>query len=226
MNGTTLYEELLNDLNTYSEAEYARFHSRLLGEGDFRVLGVRVPTLRKLAKKYFPYFDEVKTFADEYYEVKFIKLSAAALLPYESFKAEVEDCVALIDNWALCDCFSAKCIKSNREDFLNYIQKFMADGREFYQRYALTTLLQFYVEEQYLGVIFDFVERANTDYYYVHMAAAWLIAEVLVKHYDKGVEFLQNTAIGKKTVNKAIVKACESFRITDDKKNYLRGLKR
>ena len=222
----TLYESLLVDLNTYSESSYAEFHKKLLGEGDFRVLGVRVPTLRKLAKKYYPNYEEVKNFPNDYYEVKFIKLSISALLPYERFIKEVETCVALIDNWALCDCFSAKCIGKNREDFLNYVQKFFTDGREFYQRYALTTLLQFYVEEQYLNVIFDYVERADTDYYYVHMAAAWLIAEVLVKHYEKGVEFLKNTKIDKKTVNKAISKACESFRISDDKKNYLRGLKR
>lgn len=226
MNGTTLYQELLKELNTYAEQSYAAFHTRLLGEGDFRVLGVRVPTLRKIAKNYITYFDEVKNFPDEYYEVKFIKLAVASCLPYERFVCEVDFCVSLIDNWALCDCFSAKCIAKNRDDFLRYVDKFMSDGREFYQRYALTTLLSFYVEEQYLDLIFNYVERADTSLYYVHMAAAWLLAEVLVKFYDQGVEFLKNTSIDKKTVNKAIVKACESYRITDEKKKYLKGLKR
>ena len=58
------------------------------------------------------------------------------------------------------------------------------------------------------------------------MAAAWLIAEVLIKHYDEGVKFLLKNSLDKKTHNKAIQKACESFRLSDDRKKYLKGIKR
>lgn len=107
-----------------------------------------------------------------------------------------------------------------------YIRKYAADPGEFEQRFALTTLLHFYVDGQYLETIFAIVERCDTSKYYVHMAAAWLIAETLVKHYERAVGFLSDNSLDKKTHNKAIQKACESFRLSNDRKNYLKGMKR
>lgn len=225
MSGTPLYEELLQELKANAEPTYAAFHKRLLKNEKLNVLGVRVPTLRKTAKKYSARIDELLALPDDYYEVTFIKLQAAAFLPWEEFINYVDKCVSLIDNWATCDCFSAKCIAKHREEFLPFVDKYLRGG-EFYQRYALTVLLSFYMEERWLGLIFSSVLGADTSLYYVHMAAAWLIAEVLVKFYDKGVEFLNSGALDIKTHNKAIQKACESYRLTKEQKDFLRGLKR
>lgn len=239
-NGTQLYEELLAELKRYAEPEYAAFHKRLLKNDKINVLGVRVPTLRKIAKKYKNFVPTLLSFPDEYYEVTFVKLQAAALLPYNFFVNYVDKCVPLIDNWATCDCFAPKCIAQNKDDFWKYINNFMLTGGEFAQRFALTTLLHFYVEEKYLQNIFNVVtgDEIDCNLYYVHMAAAWLIAEVVVKFYDDGVAFLKATAefydrkekgyefLDIKTHNKAIQKACESYRLTKEQKDFLKGLKR
>lgn len=238
-NGTQLYEELLTELNSYAEPEYAAFHKRLLKNDKINVLGVRVPTLRKLAKKYKNAIDPLLCCNDDYYEVTFIKLQAVALLPWEQFINYVDKCVPLIDNWATCDCFAPKCIQAHREEFLPYIFSYADSDNEFMQRFALTTLLHFYVEDKYLQHIYDIVqEDVNLDLYYVHMAAAWLIAEVVVKYYDDGVTFLKcnaecydkegkgNEFFDIKTHNKAIQKACESYRLTKEQKDFLRGLKK
>ena len=226
MIGTPLCDELLKELNSCKEPEYAAFHKRLLKNEKVNVLGVRVPTLRRIAKRYKNSIDPLLCLNDDYYEVTFIKLTAVSYLPWEEFVKYVDKCVPLIDNWATCDCFKADCIKGHRQEFLRYVQRYLATDKEFYQRYALTSLLSFYVDGQYLEIIFDAVKSANTDYYYVHMAAAWLIAEVLVKQFDRGAEFLQLNALDKKTHNKAIQKACESYRLTKEQKDFLRGLKR
>lgn len=240
MNGKPLYEELLEELKANAEPEYAAFHKRLLKNDIINVLGVRVPTLRKLAKRYKNAIDPLISLNDEYYEVTFIKLQAVALLPYEQFIKYVDKCVSLIDNWATCDCFAPKCISGHKEEFLPYIREYMDSGKEFSQRFALTTLLHFYVEEKYLQNIFNVVtgDEIDCNLYYVHMAAAWLIAEVVVKFYDDGVAFLKATAefydqkgkgyefLDIKTHNKAIQKACESYRLTKEQKDFLRGLKR
>ena len=225
MNGTQLYGELLAELKACAEPEYAAFHKRLLKNDKINVLGVRVPTLRKLAKRYKNAIDPILCCSDEYYEVTFIKLQAVALLPWEEFIKYVDKCVPLIDNWATCDCFAPKCIGGHKDEFLPYVSKYLHGG-EFSQRFALTTLLHFYVEEEYLQLIADTVRKSSRELYYVHMAAAWLIAEVLVKFYDKGVEFLKLNGLDTKTHNKAIQKACESYRLTKEQKDFLRGLKR
>ena len=105
------------------------------------------------------------------------------------------------------------------------MEEFFAQGWEFYQRCVLTTLLGYYTEEKYLPLISEYLKRADTDLYYVHMAAAWLTAEVLVKHYEQGLEILKGGSLPPKTHNKAIQKAKESFRITEEQKGYLESLK-
>lgn len=239
-NGTPLYDELLKELKDNAEPEYAAFHKRLIKNDKLNVLGVRVPALRKIAKSYKNFVPELLTFPDDYYEVTFIKLQAVALLPWCEFINYADKCVALIDNWATCDCFAPKCIAKHREEFLPYIREYTWSGKEFEQRFALTTLLHFYVEDKYLQLIFDAVTGNEIDYnfYYVHMAAAWLIAEVVVKSYDDGVAFLKANAgyydekgrgaetFDIKTHNKAIQKACESYRLTKEQKDFLKTLKR
>ncbi|MGN1373082.1 MAG: DNA alkylation repair protein [Candidatus Coproplasma sp.] len=221
-----LYEELLGELKGVADSGYAAFHSKLLNNPKIKVIGVRTPVLRSLAKKYAQDFDGLFALPDEYYEVTFLKLIVASRLPYERFIKVVDGCVSLIDNWATCDCFKAKCIQKHRQEFLPFVEAYLGVNAEFYQRYALVTLLHFYVEKEYLPIIFESVEMADTRYYYVHMAAAWLVAEVLVKHYDDGVEYLKLHRLDKATHNKAIVKACESLRITKEQKTDLLGLKR
>ena len=238
-NGTQLYEELLTELKSLAEPEYAAFHKRLLKNDKINVLGVRVPTLRKIAKRYKNLVPTLLSFNDDYYEVTFIKLQAAALLPYNFFINYVDKCVSLIDNWATCDCFAPKCIAQHKDEFLPYLCVYRDSDKEFTQRISLTTYLHFYVEDKYLQFIYDAVqENVDLDLYYVHMAAAWLIAEVVVKYYDEGAAFLKCNAEcydkeGKgheffeiKTHNKAIQKACESYRLTKEQKDFLRGLKR
>lgn len=221
-----LYEKLLTGLKANADPAYAQFHKRLLKNDDINVIGVRIPVLRKIAKEYADCRAELFALPDEFYEVTFIKLTVASMLPYGEFIKVVDGCVALIDNWASCDCFKAVCIKKHRDEFIPFIKAYLGVNAEFYQRYALVTLLNFYVEEQYLGLISESVKKADTRYYYVHMAAAWLIAEVVVKNYGAGVEFLKSGALDPKTHNKAIQKARESYRLTDGQKEELKGLKR
>ncbi|MBD5584235.1 MAG: DNA alkylation repair protein [Clostridia bacterium] len=221
------YDGLLKELNSYADESYRSFHKRLLKNDSVNVLGVRVPQLRKIAKSRLKSLDELLSCPDEYYEVTFIKLTAVSLLSYGEFIKHVDGCVALIDNWATCDCFTPKCIAKYRSEFLPYILTYIETDKEFYQRFALTTLLHFYVEEKYFDTIIHTVKKADTQkYYYVHMAVAWLVAEAIIKMYDDAVDFLNQGVLDKKTHNKAIQKALESYRLTDEQKTYLKGLKR
>ena len=220
------YRQLLTLLEENADLKYRDFHKKLLKNENINVLGVRVPILRKIAKQFGGDIENLLTFPDEYYEVTFIKLTAVSNLKYEEFIKYVDSCVPLIDNWATCDCFTPKCIEKHKKDFLPYIEKYLSNDGEFYQRFALTTLLHFYVEDEFSDIVFDAVKRADTQKYYVHMAAAWLIAEVLVKDYENGVKFLQTETIDIKTHNKAIQKANESFRLSKEQKNFLKEIKR
>ena len=218
------YSELVNRLHTYEEKTFADFQRKLIFT-KYEILGVRTPILRKLAKEYAGNFEEIFTFPNEYYEVVAIKLFQASALPYEGFCKHLNDCVALMDNWALCDGFKAKSIKRHKEAFLSILQSIYQRGGEYEQRYPLVVLLMEYVEKEYLQEIEQFIRKADTSRYYVHMAVAWLIAEILVKEYDAGLLLLKQGIVDEKTHNKAIQKAIESYRLNNEQKGYLRSLK-
>lgn len=219
------YSELIDELNSLAEEDFCAFQKKIVNPQRQKIIGVRTPVLRGLVKKYKAEWKTLLTFPDDYYEVTFIKLNAVALLPYEEFCSCVEECVGCIENWAICDTFKAACIKKRRDDFLPYIRKFLS-GEEFSVRYALVTLLSFYVEKKYLSFLFESLSSCNCGPYYVHMAAAWLTAEILIKEYADGIAFLKRETLPVATHNKAIQKARESFRLTATQKEELIALKR
>lgn len=220
------YEEALARLRTFEDADYRAFHKRLLKNDAINVIGVRMPCLRGLAKEWRGEMEALLSFPDEYYEITFLKCAVVGALPFDRFCALIDELVPLIDNWATCDCFNARCIGKNREAFLPYLRRYLADERVFVKRFALVTLLHHYVEKEYLPLIFESATACGAEEYYVTTAAAWLIAEVLVHAYDEGVAFLKEGGLPVSTHNLAIRKARESFRLTAEQKEELKALKR
>ena len=218
------YLEFLNELKGYAEKDFTLFQKKLILTKQ-HILGIRTPILRKIAKKYQQNLEEIFAYPDEYYEVTFIKLTIVSSLPYEKFIHYVERCVALMDNWASCDSFKAKCISKNREAFLKIIDRLFHTEKEFFQRYVLVVFLTEYVEEKYLPTIERYLSQANAQYYYVHMAVAWLTAEILIKYYENGINILKKGILPTKTHNKAIQKAIESYRLSKEQKDFLKSLK-
>lgn len=119
------YEEVLNELEGLSEEKFAAFIRRIIRDDKLKITGVRTPALRALAKKYKGEYEAFSRFPDEIYEVVFLKLSLAAALPYEEFITVSDDCVALISDWALCDCFAPAGIKKHREDYVPFIKNIL-----------------------------------------------------------------------------------------------------
>ena len=220
------YEEVIARLNAHQDKEYAAFQSKLLKNENIKLIGVRTPDLRKLSKEWKGEEDAFLTFPDEYYEITFLKCALVGMLKYEKFAEYVDKVVPLLDNWAVCDMFSAPCVKKHQKEFVPYIKRYLQSEKEFTVRYGLVMLLHYYVEEEYLELIFESVRAIKNQDYYITMGAAWLIAEVLVKHYEAGVRFLNEGCMSKAMHNRAIQKACESYRISEEEKAFLKSRKR
>ena len=218
------YDELLNELKACSEDNFAEFQKRLIPTKQ-EILGVRTPILRLIAQRYRGKMDSLIGYPDTYYEVTFIKLAVLSLSDYDTFLKYIDICVGMIDNWATCDMFKPKCLHKHKEDFLPHLERLFSNGGEFYERYVLVTLLGYYVEEKYLPLIKEYVEKADTSRYYVYMAVAWLVAEIIIKYPDFGKGILRFRVLDEKTHNKAIQKARESYRLNKVEKEYLNSLK-
>lgn len=218
------YSKLIETLRAYADTKFADFQRRLIFT-EREILGVRTPILRKIAKEYRGEIDELLSFPDEYYEVVFIKLTVVASLPYEEFVSRLELCVSLIDNWALCDSFKAKCISNHKTEFLPVLEDLFSTGKEYYERYVFVVFLAEYIDEKYLPTVISYIKRADLKPYYIYMSVSWLVAEILAKEYAWGLKILRLGILDKKTHNKAIQKGIESYRINQEQKEYLRSLK-
>ena len=141
------YTELIEQLRSYAEADFATFQRKLIFTKQ-KILGVRTPILRKLSKRFITKTEEVLDFPDDYYEVTFIKILTVSALKYEQFILYVEKCVSLMDNWATCDCFKAKCIDTHKDEFLSILERLFVQEKEYYVRFVLVMLLTYYVEEK------------------------------------------------------------------------------
>ena len=83
---------------------------------------------------------------------------------------------------------------------------------------------------EYLGEEFkdEYLELAISNKgedYYLKMMVAWYFATALAKQYDSAVKFIEDRRLDDWTHKKAIQKALESYRISDEHKEYLKSLK-
>lgn len=215
-----------------ADQKYKEFHSGLC-PGTDNIIGVRVPVLRNYAKellKRYEIEELLKQIDDQYYEEIMLQgmLIGLAKQDFETRQKQIEKFVPKIDNWAVCDVFCAglKATKKRKKEMWDFIQKYLRSDQEFEIRFGVVMILDYYIEEEYLKKNFQIFDSITSQAYYVQMAVAWAISIALIKFYDETVKYLQTANLDDFTYNKALQKAIESYRITDEKKQILREMKR
>ena len=93
-------------------------------------------------------------------------------------------------------------------------------------RFGIEMLMKHFLDGAFSSEFPERVAAIRSEDYYVNMMIAWYFATALAKQYDRVLPFLQEERLDKRTHNKAVQKAVESLRITDEQKNYLRTLRR
>ncbi len=213
--------------------KYRDFSRKLIPDTSLLMIGVRTPTIRNLAKTLskeklndcIEFFNHTHV----YYEEVFLhaELIAKIYTDTNQLLPEIEKFLPKIDNWAICDCFasSLKTVGKSKEIFMPFIIKWLSSAHIYTIRFAINLLLRYYINEKYIQTTIQLVKNVKNDNYYVNMALSWLWCECLIKFYDITVRYIQQKSLPKFVQNKSIQKAIESFRITEDKKSYLRTLK-
>lgn len=223
------YRALMEELESLADEKYRDFQTGLIKE-PVQMLGVRVPALRKIAKRYKTEEDmiELLSYPDELFEIRFITLLVIAEWPYQQFRKGMMYSLDLIDNWALCDSFAPKCLKDpdNQADFLYDIVVLLKTRKEFYERFALVTLLKFYMTDEYLTTIYMLSEYAHTEMKNVQTGVAWLLCEACVNFYDRTKEFLKTAKLDEDTFGLTIRKCCDSTRLSKEQKTELKDIKK
>lgn len=238
--------ELKKMLFKNQDLKYRDFHASLLPNIDKKtIIGVRVPTMRKIAKEFASSATPVELgkFLDKlphkYFEENQVHLFAVERIKdFDECVRRIEQFLPYIDNWAVCDGKSPKALLKDESRFYAKICEWLKSAKPYTVRFGVNMLMAFFLDGRFdkrqLKLVaaidenlFDDAGRAEcpTDRYYVQMVIAWYMATALAKQWDATFPYIKGRKLSPWIHNKTIQKACESYRITDAQKKILRGLK-
>ncbi len=211
------------------DIKYRDFHAKLLPEIDKgRIIGVRVPALRKLAKE-IP-SEEARSFIGElpheYIEENNLHgFIIANIKDFAEVISELQIFLPYVDNWATCDLISPKIFKKNLSKLMPYIDEWLHSTETYTIRFGIEMLMSFYLDGDFKAEYLDKVAKIQSEEYYVRMMVAWYFATALAKQYDATVGIIEQHRLDDWTHRKTIQKAVESRRLTLEQKEYLKSFR-
>lgn len=224
-------DELLKELMLLKEEKYKKFVEPFL-PGCENILGIRIPKLRKLAKRIAKEkpLEYLATARDNYFEETMLQG-----LVINELKADIEvvleetrKFVPKISNWSLCDsfCVGLKIVKENKVRVWEFIKYYLNSDKSYDIRFGIVIILYFYNDEEYLKRDFKVFNSVLMDDYYVEMALAWAIATCFTKFPKETMEYLKDNQLNKATYNKSLQKIRESLKVDKATKEVIKKMKR
>ncbi len=228
--------EIIEKLFSFQDTKYRDFQVKLIPTVSAdSVIGVRTPSLRTFAKELSKTLgteggegvgDFLSSLPHKYFDEN--QLHAFLISEQKDF----DKCVSLlekflpyIDNWATCDQLSPKIFKKNHEKLLPLIEKWLSSCETYTIRFAVGMLMQHFLDSDFNPSYLEKVAEIRSEEYYVNMMLAWYFATALAKQYEASLPYIEQKKLAPWTLNKAIQKAIESYRITPEQKEYLKSLK-
>ena len=222
----SVYEKLL----TVKDDEYREFQVKLVPNiSPASILGVRTPDMRKIAKE-VSQSDERDSFLKElphkYYEENLVHFFIISTIKdFDECIAAVETFLPYIDCWPVSDQSSPKVFKKNHNKLLPYIRKWIASDHVYTARFGIRMLMNEYLGDDFKEEYLELAASNKGEDYYLKMMVAWYFATALAKRYDESVKYIEERKLDEWVHRKAIQKAVESYRISDEHKEYLKSLR-
>lgn len=222
------YEKLILYLKSIGDKNYIDFTKKIT-PGEFEMLGIKIPILRKIAKKISNgnYNSFLKVNKNDYFEELLIEgFVIGNIKNTDDFDKYVEPFIKKINNWCICDtCISSfTIIKKNRDRYFYLVDKYSKSDKEFEIRASLIILLSLYKDEDYLNKIFSIIKNITYDYYYVNMAKAWLLCELFINFKEETLNFIRNNKLDEFTMRKFVSKCNDSYRVSIEDKKMLKEM--
>ena len=213
------------------DLKYQDFHSKLLpGIDKETIIGIRTPILRKFAKE-FAKTEEAEGFLQQlphqYYEENNLHMMLVGQMKeYEKCLAEVKRFLPYMNNWATCDLPHPKVFAKHKQELLSEIDSWIHSEKTYTIRYGIGLLMDLYLDEDFSPEYLEMVCEVRSEEYYVNMMIAWYFATALAKQWKTTVPYIEQHKLSDWVHRKTIQKAMESYRITTEQKEYLRGFRK
>ena len=222
----SIYERLVE----HQDIEYREFQSRLVPNIDKNtIIGVRTPQMKGIAKEVFE-TDEASAFLSvlphSYYEENLVHFFLIAMIKdFDECVKAVEDFLPYIDCWPVCDQGSPRSFRKNHEKLLPLIRKWIDSDHVYTARFGMRMLMNEFLDDDFKEEYLEWVASKTGEDYYLKMMAAWFFATALAKQYEAAVVYMEERRLNPWIHKKAIQKAIESYRVSDEHKEYLKTLK-
>ena len=217
-------------LTELKDADYQVFQSRIIPNIPAEsILGIRVPMLRTIAKEFFsdPAKEQfLQELPHRYYEENIVHIMLVCMeKDFQTCVEELERFLPFADNWAVTDQPTPKCFKKKHKELEPVLRRWLASEHVYTARFAVVMYMHEFLEEDFDERYPALIAAKQGDNYYLKMVIAWYFATALAKQYDAIIPYFEKRVLPTWTHNKAIQKACESFRVTEEHKTYLKTLK-
>lgn len=194
-----------------------------------KIIGVRTPALRQLAKKLYGTDDAAEFLGKlphQYFDENQLHAFLISLITdFDSAITATENFLPYIDNWATCDqLHPKKAFSKNLSSLLKQIKIWIKSKETYTIRFGVGMLMAHFLDENFSPEQLKLVASIKSTEYYVNMMCAWYFATALAKQYDSTISYIEQKKLTPDVHAKTIRKAIESYRITDEQKKYLRTL--
>ena len=227
---TDLEQRIEEQLFSAQDIKYRDFQRTLLPTlPPETIIGVRTPQLRTMARE-LSRQPEGTAFLDllphRYYEENNLHaFLIERIRDYDRVIARLERFLPYVDNWATCDSMSPAIFKRHLPQLRDQCRRWLDSDHTYTVRYGIGMLMRHFLDDAFSPEYLEWVAGVHSSEYYVNMMVAWYFATALAKQYDAALPYLTEYHLARWTHNKAIQKALESYRITPEQKQFLRGWK-
>jgi 3-methyladenine DNA glycosylase AlkD len=114
-----------------------------------------------------------------------------------------------------------KIAAKNQEALFEHASGYLKEENPWVVRVGLVIMLNHYLKEPYLQEVLWRTNEVHSDFYYVQMAQAWLLATAWAKNPQMVREYLKESSLSYEVKVKFVQKARESFRVAPEDKAWL-----
>ena len=222
--------EVQNFLFSNRDEKFREFNIKLIPNIPAeKVIGVRSPILKQKAKQMVKSGEAVafmKKLPHKYQEENILhSCILSEIADLNTAFSETERFLPFVDNWAVCDVIRPKAFRKGGDELLSRIRLWLSSGETYTVRFGIVMLMTYFLDEKFGKKQALWVRDCDCGDYYISMAVAWYFATALAKQYDAVLPVITSKKLSAATHNRAIQKAIESYRVSDEQKAFLKTLK-
>ena len=217
-------------LRAKADPGYREFQSALMPTvPPERVLGVRQPDVRALAKELSGTQtgeEFLQALPHYYYEEQNLHGALIERMAEPDLWEALDRFLPTVDNWATCDMLHPPLFKKRPPQLLGKVRVWLTSGDLYTVRFAVGVLMRDYLGEGFEPWMPEAVAALPEEEYYLNMMAAWYCATALSVRPKEILPYFTGAGRLRPEVrHAALQKAVESRRFTPEEKEQLKELR-